>query len=110
MIIAVSVLVIIFMMKSRVMKSLDWAGETIEPFGDGIKDSAVSFSDLTASGRLKANEVLRIQAEENYSAELARMKKRTTDRAKMKEEEVTAMKPHDDYINSLVNRNNPVVA
>ena len=107
MIIAVAVLVVVFTMKSRIEKSLDFTGSVIVPFADAIKDTSVSASDLTASGRLKANDVLRVQGDTNYQNELARMKKRTSDRAKMKEEERKDMEQHDTYINSLINRNNP---
>jgi len=52
MLIIVAVIVVIFMYKSKVDATLNWTGQVIEPFGDSIKDTAVSASSLTGAGRI----------------------------------------------------------
>ena len=90
---------------SKVNKALDWTGARIGETGDMLSDLTVSGSKQTSRGVVISHDSLKDTIEESYEKDVNRTRKRTKFLEKLSKDELAGLKPHEDYLKKILERN-----
>lgn len=97
-------MVIVVLAWNRMSKGMDWVGERIGETGDMLSDITTSGAKQTSRGVVISHDSLMDTISESVEKDANRRKKATKFKKGLNEEEIKALKTHEDYLDKILKR------